>query len=202
VAPPNRPRAGEQIQRAEWVAEAVRLAVKGLSVRKIGLLVGKSHTAVCEALREQFEARQPDPKEVELARAMKRERLHRQLDAWVPRSLNMKPQVVIDGFGQKVIIRAPDKDAAMVVAKFEELLARLEGTDAPKRTELSGPGGGPVPIRNYSALTDEQLARLAAGEPLEDEPGAAPEGAPGGEGEGGTGAAAPPSSPGDGGMEG
>jgi len=50
--------------------------------------------------------------------------------------------------------------------KIEERRARLYGLDAPARTELSGPGGGPLQAQNVpydlSLLSDAELASLHA----------------------------------------
>lgn len=178
---PNRPRTGEQIEKAEWLAEAVRLAIQGWSIRKIAAKVGRSKSTVAEGLSDELEARRPDPKEVDLARKLKSERLYRQLRFW----------------RKKALAGEGSTEAGYLVAKLEELIARLEGTDAPKRTEITGANGGPLTIQDYTRLTDEQLEALAAGKPLPDA-----DGSDGGEGEGDSRAETPPADPGDGGVEG
>jgi hypothetical protein len=186
----NRPRAGEKLEKAAWVDEAIRLATIGWSLRRIAKHVGRAHSTVSEALAAELEARRPNPEEVELARKLKAERLHAVLDTWMPRAIERQPSAGLDE-EERDEWSGEAKDAALVVAKFEDLLARLEGTDAPKKTELTGANGGPVLIQDYSALSDEQLERVARGEPI---------GPAGGESEGGTGDSASPSPAGDGGV--
>jgi hypothetical protein len=173
VTAPNRPCAGDRIVKAEWVAQAVRLAVQGYSIRRIAARVGHPKSTVAVALAEELEARKATDEEVQTARKLKSERLYRQLRVWRKKALK------------------GDVDAGHLVMKIEDAIARLEGTDAPKKTELTGANGGPVLIQDYSALSDEQLERVARGEPI---------GPAGGESESGTGDPAPPSSPGDGGV--
>ncbi|HVJ90552.1 MAG TPA: hypothetical protein VM580_12175, partial [Labilithrix sp.] len=50
----------------------------------------------------------------------------------------------------------PDYKAGELVLKHEALLAAVEGTDAPKRTELSGPDGSPI----VGEVSPEAAARL------------------------------------------
>ena len=57
------------------------------------------------------------------------------------------------------IMPAPDT-GAMVAAAAR--LADLHGVAAPKRSEVSGPGGGPIPIESASTTPDALHARLAA----------------------------------------
>ncbi|URG13045.1 terminase small subunit [Stenotrophomonas phage B2] len=41
-----------------------------------------------------------------------------------------------------------------------QLLARMQGWEAPKSVELSGPGGGPVQVEDVGSLTDAELEKL------------------------------------------
>ena len=41
-------------------------------------------------------------------------------------------------------------------------IVKLLGLAAPRRSEISGPEGGPIAIEDLSTLTDEELAQLAA----------------------------------------
>jgi len=51
--------------------------------------------------------------------------------------------------------------AAEAVVKIEDRRAKLNGLDAPKRHELSGPDGGPVPVEAKSSL-ERKLEQLAS----------------------------------------
>jgi len=148
MAGPNKPKSGARIQRATWVAQAVELAIKGWSYRRIAARVGKGKSAVAEALHQEFERVRPRPEEVETLRNIQREQLQRQLASWVPRSLR------------------GNKDAALVVARFLDRAAKLDGLDAPDRAEHTGKDGGPIVTANFdlSRLSDEQIDRLADGD--------------------------------------
>lgn len=58
---------------------------------------------------------------------------------------------------------------ATAAASIGNLIAEISGAKAPKRKELSGPGGGPVEVATTAYdpknLTDEQLERVIRGEP-------------------------------------
>lgn len=55
-------------------------------------------------------------------------------------------------------------DAALLAKVLDCVKQRREmlGLDVPKRTEVSGPDGGPIPVTRVEELTDEQLLRIAA----------------------------------------
>lgn len=138
--------------KAEWTAKAVRLRIKGWSLRRIGRHLGLDHTTVRDALVAEFERVRPSLEEVATMRAVQREQIDRQLSSWIPRSLQ------------------GNKDAALVVARFMDRAAKLDGLDAPTRTEHSGEGGGPI-VLNVTSLDDEQL-RIAAADDSVDADGA------------------------------
>jgi hypothetical protein len=52
-----------------------------------------------------------------------------------------------------------EPDSAKLIQASDKILMDLFGLAAPKRTELSGPNGGPVQTIDLSKLTDEQLDR-------------------------------------------
>lgn len=157
---PNRPTIGEQLAHAEWVTEAVRLALKHWSSRRIAKKLGLHHSTVSEALKQELASRRLDDKQVEAYRNVQRETLFRLLARWEPKALR------------------GDKDAALVHHKYLERWAKLDGLDAPAKSELSGPEGGPIAIDGdpYDALLS-RLARLAtAGGAGPDHPGSDPQG--------------------------
>jgi hypothetical protein len=155
---PNRPVAGERIQRAQWVAEAVRLAGEGWSSRDIAERLSKHHSTVCDALNAEYERARPTEAEVRAAREMKRTRLYRGLQKWT----QVRDDSIAAAEANPDCL--PDYKAGELVLKHESLLAAVEGTDAPKLTELSGKDGAPLVSFDLSKLSDEQLERLNAGD--------------------------------------
>lgn len=72
-----------------------------------------------------------------------------------------------------------DDDAVDRLVKIEARRAKLLGTDAPTKSELSGPEGGPIPLEAQTALArklDELAKRLG---PSDGSSGAEPSGTPG-----------------------
>lgn len=132
----NRRTNNQTLDRAEWVAEAVRLSIEGWSCRDIGKAVGRHHSTVAEALAKEFERIRPQPEEVETLRAIQREQIQRQMQGWIPASL------------------AGDSNAAMVVYRFMERAARLDGLDMATKADLKLSGGLTVDA------TPEEAARL------------------------------------------
>jgi hypothetical protein len=150
---PNRPVAGERIQRAQWVAEAVRLAGEGWSSRDIAERLSKHHSTVCDALNAEYERARPTDAEIRAAREMKRMRLYRGLQKWT----QVRDDSIAAAEANPDCL--PDYKAGELVLKHEALIAAVEGTDAPKQTELTGRDGSPVPL-SLENLTDEQLERV------------------------------------------
>ena len=138
---PNHPSTGERLQHAMWVEEAVRLALKHWSARRIAKKLGLHHSTVAEALAKELASHKLDPEQVSAYRNLQRETIFRLLSKWEPRART-------------------DRDAALVHLKYLERWAKLDGLDAPTRNELSGAAGAPLVI-NVSSLDDEQL-RIAA----------------------------------------
>lgn len=124
------------VAKAEWVARAVRMATQGWSYRRIAAKLGLHHSTVAEALAKEFERVRPQPEEVETLRAVQREQLQRQMQKWIPRSL------------------IGDHDAALVVYRFMERAAKLDGLDMASKADLKLSGGLTV------EATPEEAARL------------------------------------------
>lgn len=139
---PNRPVAGQRIERSTWVADAVRLSIKGWSLRRIAEHVDRDHTTVAEALAKEFERVRPKGEELETLRNIQREQIQRQLSSWLPRSLR------------------GCKDAGLVVFRFLERAAKLDGLDAPAKKEVTGADG--APLLDLSGITNEQLDGIIA----------------------------------------
>lgn len=121
---PKQPENMPSLEKAEWVAEAVRLSIEGWSCREIGKAVGRHHSTVAEALAKEFERVRPQPEEVETLRAIQREQIQRQMQNWIPRSLS------------------GNEDAALVVYRFMERAAKLDGLDAAGKANLVVTAGG------------------------------------------------------------
>ena len=146
---PNHPSTGERLQHAMWVEEAVRLALKHWSARRIARKLGLHHSTVADALAKELASHRLNPEQVEAYRNQQRETIFRLLSKWEPRARGNQNKGI-----------APDKDAALVHLKYLERWAKLDGLDAPTRNEHTGAEGGPLVI-NVSSLNDEQL-RLGA----------------------------------------
>jgi hypothetical protein len=156
MAGPNRPVAGEQIVKADWVRRAVRLAIRGWSLRRIAERVDRHHTTVAEALDKEFERVRPSTKELETAQNLHREKLLRREERLNHLIAAHWPSAKTDVERAKVVV-----DAEKGLDRVHHSLARLDGYDAPKRSELSGYGGSPIQFV-CNGLTDDQLERLAS----------------------------------------
>lgn len=162
--PHNRP----TIAKAEWVAEAVRLSNRGWSFQAIADRLGKAKSTVWEAFQAEFERVRAPAEEVEMMRNVQRGQIARQLRAWIPRSLK------------------GNKDAALVVVRFLDRAAKLDGLDAPSRSEISGADGAPIMLDTTGMTVDDLARLLAAVEPnAESGVAGATEGGPGEEDRGG-----------------
>ena len=152
---------GERIAHASWVARAVRRSRNGWSLRRIAEAEGLHHSTVGEALSKEFQRVQAPAEEVAMLRAIQREQVQRILATWLPKA------------------RRGDKDAAMVAHKYLERAAKLDGLDAPSRTEHTGASGAPIVFTFGEGFPDEQLSALASGDDSGDAPGVEGSGAGG-----------------------
>lgn len=159
----KRPRQGEKIVKATWVAQAVKLATEGWSTRRIGAKVNRHHATVAEALNAEFARVRPSEEDVARRRVLVSEQLEEQIARWRPRSLK------------------GDKDAALALARFLDRYAKLYGLDAPSRSEVSGKDGAPI-VFDLTGMSSEQLSQLASGLAEDDaaDEGGSPAADPGG----------------------
>jgi len=155
-------------------AQASGLYIHGKTHAEIAESMGVHRSVISrdlKALREEWRAKAQEHTDVwiaeELARlaaveaeawaAWKRSTLDRQ-------SLTRETGAV---GGTKTIERTEGQagDSAILGKILDCIKQRREllGLDQPKRTELSGPGGGPIPIIRAEDLTDDDLARIATG---------------------------------------
>ncbi len=140
---PNRPTIGEQIAHADWVEQAVKLALKHWSARRIAAKLGLHHSTVSDALKKELSSRRLDDAQIEAYRNIQRETVLRLLTTWEPKA------------------RAGDKDAALVHLRYLERWAKLDGLDAPARAEVTGHDGAPIML-DTTGLTLEQMRAIVA----------------------------------------
>ncbi len=142
--------------------QALDLRAGGATYREIAtqmdLSVAYSYQLVRDALAQLRRDAQEDADE---ARAIEL----RRLDAQYLRFLN---KLLAQG-------ALPDEATGLQLLRIAERRARLLGLDAPTASEISGPGGGPIPIAAvgvnatdvFLQRVDKLIARLEAGESAE-----------------------------------
>ncbi|MCX4885875.1 hypothetical protein [Streptomyces sp. NBC_00847] len=132
---------------AEKRKKAVALALAGMDWQSIADQTGyASPGAACTAVNEALKVNLREQSEVvEELRAVEIARYDRLQAAFWPKAITQQ-----------------DPKAAEVVLKCIAGRNKLTGTEAPLRTELTGPGGGPVALTGVQM--DEFEAILAAGE--------------------------------------
>lgn len=172
-----------RISKADWLTRALRLDERGWSLRRIARHLGLDHKTVSEALKREYDARAPTPEMVDAARARAVARREADLE-FTDQSriiaLRIRKAFLAKGIrgnaaAARLVLDAEKAahDALKVRDKALTALSRLEGTDAPKRSELTGPGGGPLEV-GLGALSDETLdaaiEKLSAGRPDEGRP--------------------------------
>ncbi|MFG2532720.1 hypothetical protein [Streptomyces sp. NPDC048516] len=109
-------------------------------------------------IRALEQARDEQAAEVSVYRQEENERLDALLEAAWPRAT--KPHPVFDKEGN-VVAEEIDMRAVDTVLRLMDRRAKLNGLDAPVRTELSGPDGGAVPLGNGSLAELNALIGLA-----------------------------------------
>lgn len=105
--------------------------------------------------------RNAEAAEVSIYRQQENERLDALLEAAWPRAT--QPSPVFDKEGN-VVDHALDMRAVDTVLRLMDRRAKLNGLDAPVRTELSGPDGGAVPLGTGSLAELHTLIGLNANE--------------------------------------
>lgn len=132
---------------AEKRKKAVALALAGMDWQSIADQTGyASPGAACTAVNEALKIHLREQNElVEELRAVEIARYDRLQAAFWPKAITEK-----------------DPKAAEVVLKCIAGRTKLTGTEMPARTELTGPGGGPIALAATSM--DEFEALLAAGD--------------------------------------
>jgi hypothetical protein len=134
-----------RLTQRERVNNAIELRKQGHTLRQIADLLGwRSIPAVHKAIREAIDGATFEA--VDEMRTVTAERYDGMIKTYYP--------LAVEG----------DTDAAMIVLRIEAQRARLFGLDAPVKTEVSGPEGGPIEIVDIEKLVDDYLG-LAAGSP-------------------------------------
>ncbi|MFF1444127.1 hypothetical protein [Streptomyces sp. NPDC058295] len=108
--------------------------------------------------------RDEEAAEVGIYRQQENERLDALLEAAWPRATTPSP--VFDKEGD-IVDHALDMRAVDTVLRLMDRRAKLNGLDMPAKAELSGPGGGAVPIGPVGMTELRNLIRTA-GEPDDD----------------------------------
>lgn len=135
-----------KVQRKERKKTAVELQAGGMSERRIAEVLGESKSTVHRLLAEANDEALADPELVKMRRDRIRAVIDGQLERWVPRSSK------------------GNTAAALVVTRLLDRLAKLDGADAPTRTELSGPHAGPIELVDAAESVARKLAQLLAAE--------------------------------------
>lgn len=111
-----------------------------------------------DLVRALEQARDEQAAEVSVYRQEENERLDALLEAAWPRATRPHPILDREGnvVGEEIDVRAVD-----TILRLMDRRAKLNGLDAPVRTELSGPDGGAVPLGNGSLAELSKLIEIA-----------------------------------------
>jgi hypothetical protein len=147
----------QQAEVAERRVKLIRLRRQGISFddpRILALGYSSRGAASKDLVRALKERRDEQAAEISVYRQEENERLDALLEVAWPRATTPSPLFDRDGniVGEELDMRAVD-----TVLKLMDRRAKLNGLDVPVRTELSGPGGGAVPL---AAGTLEELNKL------------------------------------------
>lgn len=114
----------EAIKRSEDLKKALDLRLSGYSTRQIGALIGRAPSWVVTAI-EQYNRENPS-ESAEAYRIVITERQQALIQThWENRH---------------------DPKSADIIIKCDNLIANVTGAKAPERSEISGPGGGPLAL--------------------------------------------------------
>ena len=160
-----------KLKRAETAARAGQLRLQGKTLLEIGKALDCSITTVFHLLEDGRRAwwdRAAEDRGKWIAQELARmEGLYADLYVQWERSKEDKEVRTVEKNkdGEKAIIRregqAGDPDLAGRLIEIHKRICEMKGLDAPKRSELSGPEGGPIRLKPEQ-LTDDELAVIAA----------------------------------------
>lgn len=148
-------------------AQLIRLRRAGVPFDDQRILdLGYSSAGVArkDLIRALEQNRDEEAAEVSTYRQQENERLDALLEAAWPRAT--QPHPVFDKEGN-VVTEEIDMRAVDTVLRLMDRRAKLNGLDAPVRTELSGPDGGAVPLGNGSLAELNALIGIV-GQPAPD----------------------------------
>ncbi|MGW5529399.1 hypothetical protein [Streptomyces xanthochromogenes] len=154
----------QQAETAERRRELVRLRRMGVAFdddRILSLGYSSRNHATKDLVRALQEHRDEQAAEVSVYRQEENERLDALLEAVWPRAT--QPSPIFDREGMQ-IGEEIDTKAVDTVLKLMDRRAKLNGYDMPVKAELSGPGGGSIPL---GPVTGAELRSLiqTAGDP-------------------------------------
>lgn len=167
----------EMAEVAHRRAQLLRLRREGIRYddeRILNLGYSSASMARKDLNRTLEQNRDEEAAEVGIYRQQENERLDALLEAAWPRATQPSPVFSKDGqvIGEELDMRAVD-----TVLRLMDRRAKLNGLDAPVRTELSGPDGGAVPLGNGSLAELSTLIGMAGqsdpSEPVHDDQDAA-----------------------------
>jgi hypothetical protein len=146
---------------AERRAQLIKLRRQGINFddpRILALGYATRGAASKDLVRALEERRDEQAAEISVYRQEENERLDALLEAVWPRATTPSPVFSKDGdiVGEEMDMRAVD-----TVLRLMDRRAKLNGLDAPARTELSGPDGGAVPLGNGSLAELHALIGIA-----------------------------------------
>jgi hypothetical protein len=156
----------QQAQTSSRRADLIRLRLTGARYndpRVLALGYATSGAARKDMIRALEQSRNEEAAEASVYRQLENERLDALLEAAWPRAIEPQPILNREGdvIGQEIDLRAVE-----TVLKLMDRRAKLNGLDMPVKAELSGPGGGAVPLASGSL--DELNALIGfAGQPAQ-----------------------------------
>lgn len=156
--PRNKAEMAEVADRRRQLVALRRKGVRYDDPRIADLGYTSTSAARKDFIRALEQARDEQAAEVSVYRQEENERLDALLEAAWPRATQPSPVFDKEGnvVGEQLDMRAVD-----TVLRLMDRRAKLNGLDAPVRTELSGPDGGAVPLGNGSLAELDKLIRIA-----------------------------------------
>ena len=146
----QRPRKARQAERDR---QAVELFLAGGNYDQIAAALGMKHRMTAwEAVQRGLAIRNDEWSASILphAKTVAWERLERLFARWYPLALGNRQQGL-----------DPDPKALDAVLRIMDRMAKIGGYEEPGKLELSGPGGGPIPIEQARQEADTLLSELA-----------------------------------------
>lgn len=174
-------RAPAKIEAARKRAQCVELRARGLTLAEIAAKVGYAKISTVSEAIDQGLRELGDPRKVADLRELSNRRLDMLLARHLPIALRDPAKAMREEYERSEdamlateAARVVDRALARVIA-IEARRAKLNGLDMPSKSEISGPGGGPIPIGAEAILgmlrqlpdgeLDALILRLSGGAP-------------------------------------